>query len=209
MEDLVNTRHWDEIYQASPEERLSWYQSEPGVSMELIGATGLSFDAALIDAGGGASMLAGCLLDRGYREITVLDCSGRAMALCGNRLGPRAKEIAWITADIRSFRTGRRFRLWHDRAVFHFMVGEKDRRLYLDTLDACLEPDGLAIIGTFAMTGPEKCSRLPVRRYDAGSMAETIMPRFELISTRPEVHMTPSGSSQDFLFFTIRRRPCS
>lgn len=198
--------HWESIYNASSCERLSWYQESPEDSLRLIKESGVLPDAAVIDAGGGASSLASCLLTLGFRDVSVLDCSEEAMAQARKRMDTRAGQVSWIRDDIRSFRTDRSFRLWHDRAVFHFMDSEEDRRRYLDTLDACLDQDGLAIIGTFALTGPSRCSRLNVEQYDAERIAGVFAPRFEILSSMGSTHQTPSGASQDFMFFTFRRK---
>jgi len=198
-------QHWDAKYHAAPFERLSWYQSVPQESLRLIEAAGIERNAPVIDAGGGASLLAETLVQLGYMDVTVVDCSWQALDAARFRMGGSASRVAWFCEDIRTFRSTKKISLWHDRAVFHFMTSEDDRRRYLASLDACLDEDGVAIIGTFATNGPERCSGLTVQRYDAALISSVFAPRFELLSSSDVQHLTPSGSTQEFAWFTFRR----
>ena len=198
-------QHWDAKYHVTPFERLSWYQSHPQESLSLVEATGIAHNAPVIDAGGGASMLAETLVNFGYTNVTVVDCSQAALDDARLRMGASASRVNWICDDIRTFRSAKKCKLWHDRAVFHFMTSEDDRRRYLESLDACLDDDGMAIIGTFATNGPERCSGLPVQRYDAELISGVFAPSFELVSSSDARHLTPSGSTQEFAWFTFRR----
>ena len=198
-------QHWDAKYHATPFERLSWYQSHPQESLSLVEATGIARAAPLIDAGGGASLLAETLVNFGYTNVTVVDCSQAALDDARLRMGASASRVNWICDDIRTFRSAKKYSLWHDRAVFHFMTSEDDRRRYLASLHACLDEDGVAVIGTFAVNGPERCSGLAVQRYDAELISGVFAPRFELVSFSDASHLTPSGSTQEFAWFTFRR----
>lgn len=198
-------QHWDAKYHSSPFDRLSWYQSHPQESLSLIEAAGIARDEPVIDAGGGASILAETLAKLGYTEVTVVDCSRQALDQARDRMGASASLVSWVQGDIRTFRSAKKCKLWHDRAVFHFMMSEDDRRRYLASLDACLDADGVAIIGTFAVNGPERCSGLSVQRYDAALISSVFAPRFELVSSVDARHLTPSGSAQEFTWFTFRR----
>ncbi len=198
-------QHWDAKYHVTPFECLSWYQSVPQESLRLVEAAGIARDAPVIDAGGGASLLAETLVQLGYMDVTVVDCSRQALDEARFRMGASASRVAWICADIRTFRSAKKYSLWHDRAVFHFMTSEDDRRRYLASLDACLDDDGMAFIGTFAVNGPERCSGLPVQRYDAELISGVFAPRFELVSSSDARHLTPTGSTQEFAWFTFRR----
>jgi len=200
--------HWDAKYHSSPFEGLSWYQRHPQESLSLIEAAGIARDAPVIDAGGGASMLAETLVQLGYTDVTVVDCSQAALDEARDRMGASASRIFWEQGDIRTFRSAKKFSLWHDRAVFHFMTSEDDRRRYLASLDACLAADGVAIIGVFALNGPERCSGLSVQRYDAELISSVFAPDFELVSTVDSQHFTPAGSTQEFAWFTFRRTNC-
>jgi trans-aconitate methyltransferase len=199
-------QHWNEVYQTRKTDNVSWYQARPEMSLSLIDACGLAPDAPVIDVGGGASVLADCLLEAGFTSLAVLDISGVALAHVRTRLGNRAHSVAWLESDVTSFRPAQRYALWHDRAVFHFLTAADDRRLYLDTLRQSLEPEGHVIIATFASDGPEKCSGLDTRRYDDSMMQSEFGPEFRLMETRRETHITPWQSEQRFIYFRFQRQ---
>jgi hypothetical protein len=197
--------HWDAVYDRDDLSTLSWHQREPVVSLELIDALGVGPGEAVVDVGGGASRLAGRLLDRGFADVTVLDVAAGALEASRRRLGAHAGQVTWVREDVRSWRPGRRFGLWHDRALFHFFVDPDDRRRYVETLRSALEPGGAVVIATFALDGPETCSGLPVERYDAAGLASVPGPGFELVRSGREEHVTPGGRVQAFTWAALRR----
>lgn len=199
-------RHWDRVYREKGATRVSWHQDRPDASLALIAETGIGPDEPLIDVGGGASRLVDCLLDQGYRDLTVLDVSAEALALAKARLGERADRVGWIRADITEFVPPQRYALWHDRAVFHFLTEADDRRRYRESLMRGLADDGHVIIATFGLNGPEKCSGLPVVRYDADKLSAELGGELDLIESRDELHRTPGGATQTFTCFRLRRR---
>jgi SAM-dependent methyltransferase len=162
-------------------------------------------DTAVVDVGGGTSTLVDHLLDEGYRDLTVLDISGAALKQAQARLGGRANPVPWIETDITAFRSDLQFRLWHDRAVFHFLTEADDQRRYAVALAHAIPVGAHAIIGTFAIDGPEKCSGWPVARYDAVRMVDVLGSTFRLIEQVDEIHLTPWQSEQRFSFFRLVR----
>lgn len=200
--------HWERVYTTKAADAVSWFQQEPLPSLDMIAAAGVGPDAAIVDIGGGASLLVDRLLDRGFTRLTVLDVSEHALALSKTRLGARAGRIAWVVHDATSWEPPPdAFALWHDRAVFHFLVDADDRHGYLRALDRGLAPGGFAVFATFAPSGPEQCSGLPVRRYSAATLQATLGPGYELIKTAPETHTTPAGNRQDFVWCLFRKVP--
>jgi SAM-dependent methyltransferase len=198
--------HWEGVYATRAENEVSWFQESPSTSIEMIDATKAGKEAAIIDIGGGASHLVDALLKDGYRSLAVLDLSASALEAARKRIGPAAAQVEWIVADVTRWKPARPFDVWHDRAAFHFLTEPDDRAAYLDCLRSGLRVGGQAIIATFALDGPEKCSGLPVHRYDSASLAETLGPSFELIETRAEAHKTPWNSVQSFQFSRFRRQ---
>ena len=160
-----------------------------------------------MDVGGGASPLAGQLLERRFADITVLDVVESGMAQARSRLGSDAGSVTWLPQDVRSWSPSRRYALWHDRAAFHFLLDTADRDRYLAALQRALAPDGAVVIATFAPDGPDHCSDLPVVRYDAASLAALLEPGFELVHQRREEHHTPGGIVQPFTWVALRRTP--
>jgi hypothetical protein len=200
--------HWDAVYATRPADAVSWFQHDPAPSLAMIAAAGIVPSDPLIDVGGGASLLVDRLLDAGYGHVSVLDIAASGLALARARLGGRASRVAWLVEDATRWQpSAGAFRLWHDRAVFHFLVDAADRAGYRRALDRGLHPDGFVVLATFAPTGPERCSGLPVCRYSAGALAAELGSSYRLIETRPETHLTPSGRAQDFTWCLFRRLP--
>jgi trans-aconitate methyltransferase len=197
--------HWNAVYQTKGPEQVSWFQSEPTVSLELIEAVGLAPADPIIDIGGGASPLAGRLLDRGYTDVTVLDVSAGALDLAKYRLGARAGAVWWETADMLAWTPPRAYALWHDRAVFHFLTDPANQTRYRERVAAGLRPGGHLILATFAADGPEHCSGLPVARYSPEQLAAQLGPDFTTMATRREHHHTPTGVDQPFTWLLLRR----
>lgn len=197
--DEHSKEHWEQVYARKATTAVSWFQEQAATSLRLIQATGLPVEASILDVGGGASVLVDDLLAAGYRDLTVLDLSGAALASARARLGARAEPVRWIEGDItRVELPGAAFDLWHDRAVFHFLTDPEDRRAYVRQLEHALKPGGHIIIATFAEDGPERCSGLPVMRYSATQLAREFAADFTLQHAEKEAHHTPGGAVQSF-----------
>lgn len=198
------TGHWDGVYLERSDAQLSWHQDDPAISLELCGLAGVGADSSVVDIGAGTSRFAARLVARGVRHVAVLDVSPAALERSRRRLGALGDRIDWITADVTTWTPARTYDLWHDRAVFHFLVDAEDRRAYRDRLCRCLRPGGHAIIATFAPDGPETCSGLPVVRYDPEALSAELGDRFALVADRSHVHHTPWGSAQSFQYSLFR-----
>jgi len=201
---MVRRDHWESIYRTKFDTELSWFQEQPAVSLALIDSLD-PMPRHAIDVGGGQSALAGELLSLGLKDVTVLDISRAAIERGMERLGPRAGRIRWIVADVLDPPDLGRFDLWHDRAVFHFLTDEEDRRRYVAAAAGAVRPAGHAIVATFAPTGPDRCSGLPVRRYDAAGLAGEFGESFRLAHSTTEAHATPWGKTQDFTYVVLSR----
>lgn len=202
----MSTRaHWDSAWQGADPEAKSWYQEEAGHSLEMIEASAIAHGEAVIDVGGGASVLVDTLLELGFQNLSVLDISRAALQSAKARLGSRANDVKWLCEDATRWTPAHPFRLWHDRAVFHFLTDAEDRQKYRTIAKANLVPGGHMIMATFAMDGPEKCSGLPVRRYSAQSMAAELGDGFALIEDSIEEHLTPGGRVQKFQYCRFLR----
>jgi hypothetical protein len=198
--------YWDEIYNTKGAEQVSWFQPEPVVSLELIDSLRLDPSRPLIDVGGGASPLAGRLLQRGYTDLTVLDVSACALALTQRGLGSRAEQVHWETADLLSWTPPpRRFALWHDRALFHFLTDPRERARYRELVTAVIAPGGYLIVATFAADGPKRCSGSPVARYRPSDLVGQFGAGFRTVTTRREHHRTPASVDQPFTWLMARR----
>ena len=198
--------HWQAVYARKDPAAVSWYRPHLEVSLALLEAAGLSTGARLIDVGAGAATLVDDLLERGLREVTVLDVSGQALAIARARLGPRAAQVHWLEQDVlgAALPIGG-FEFWHDRAVLHFLTDPADAARYVQVCAAALVAGGHALIGGFAPDGPERCSGLPVVRRSSEQIAALFGPAFSLVGTHAERHRTPSGAEQSFAYALLRR----
>ena len=198
--------HWNTIYRTKPADRVSWYQPDVSASLDLVRACGLAPDAPLLDVGAGASLLVDGLLGAGFSDVTLLDLAREALAVTRARLGdePRVREVV---ADVTAWSPPRHYALWHDRAVFHFLTDPAQRRAYVAQATRALRPGGHLLIATFAPDGPERCSGLPVCRYDAGTLAAEFAPRFVPQAEAREQHPTPFGTTQWFQYLLLRADP--
>jgi SAM-dependent methyltransferase len=199
--------HWEEIYNTKPPTEVSWYQTSPSLSLKLIEATAIEKGQGIIDVGGGSSMLVDCLLDEGYEDLAVLDLSGRSLEIARARLGDRKDDVEWYESDATEFQPPRRFHLWHDRAVFHFLTDEQDRREYVNVLREALMPEGYLVMATFAIDGPKRCSGLDTVQYDEESMSLELGDEFVLMKNVDETHVTPGDIEQQFTYFLYQRKP--
>jgi 2-polyprenyl-3-methyl-5-hydroxy-6-metoxy-1,4-benzoquinol methylase len=198
-------KHWTHVYENKTPTEVSWYQASPVPSLCALRRFGALPSSSLIDVGGGASNLVDALLEQGWQDITVLDIAAPALEAARTRLGPLADKVQWEVADITDWHPARKFDVWHDRAVFHFLTEPQQREAYRRALLAGLAPGGLVIVATFALDGPERCSGLPVKRYDAEGLAEEMSDTLRLIEGWREEHVTPWGATQSFNWCAFRR----
>ena len=196
--------HWTRVYAEKAPSAVSWYQAEPAPSLRALHRFGAQPSSSVIDIGGGASNLVDALLRRGWQDVTVLDIAAPALEAARERLGPEAGRVHWEVADITDWQPARRYDVWHDRAVFHFLTEPEQREAYRRALLAGLAPGGLVILATFALDGPETCSGLPVQRYDPAGLAKELGDAFDLIAGWREEHITPWGSRQSFNWSAFR-----
>jgi 2-polyprenyl-3-methyl-5-hydroxy-6-metoxy-1,4-benzoquinol methylase len=197
--------HWDAVYLSKVADDVSWFQPHPQPSLAALDWMGVPKGASLIDVGGGASNLVDVLLERGWSGLTVLDISRAALEVAKARLGDGAARINWIVADACTWTPSQTYDVWHDRALFHFLTRESHRQAYCRALDAAVGRSGHVIIATFAPDGPERCSGLPVLRYDEQSLAKELGPGLRLRHHWREEHHTPGGASQMFNWCLFER----
>ena len=197
--------HWEEVYTANPATEVSWFQDHSPLSLRLIAETGVAPTGRIIDVGGGASTLVDDLLARHFEHVTVLDISAAALAVAQARLGARASQVSWLEADITTVALPHHYYdVWHDRAVFHFLTRAEDRQRYVLAVRHAVKPGGHVIVATFAADGPLRCSGLEVMRYSPGSLHAEFGEAFELVESAREMHETPFGTEQKFIYCYCR-----
>jgi trans-aconitate methyltransferase len=205
-EDFDARTHWDGVYARKRDDEVSWFQRAPTVSLAWIRKLDLPPEAPIVDVGGGASRLVDHLLADDHRAITVLDISEEALATTRARLGAEAGPVTWLVQDAATWRPSQTYRVWHDRAVFHFLTDPQRRQGYLNALAAGIAPGGFFIVATFAPDGPETCSGLPVQRYGADDLDALLGSEWRLVETAREDHTTPGGRVQPFTWCHFQRQ---
>lgn len=204
---MSTQEHWQTLYSEKSDRETSWYQQNAAMSLHLIQASGIAKDAAVIDVGAGTSVLVDDLLRNGYSDITVCDISRAALDRVRTRLENTAPNVRYICGNVLDVPLAENhYRLWHDRAVFHFLTNQAERETYIRRLGASVKPGGYAVIATFAEDGPTRCSGLPVVRYSADELAEAIGPHFSALACARQLHITPSGKEQSFVYCLFREK---
>lgn len=204
---MIDSRHWDRVYGSKGADAVSWYQGRAEISLRLIQQSVASTAASIIDVGGGASTLVDDLLDKDYASLSVLDLSATALGIARTRLGDAAGRVQWLEGDITTLpMADASYDVWHDRAVFHFLIAETQRHAYVQRARKALVPGGHLIVSTFSHRGPTRCSDLPVVRYSPDDLSAEFGDGFILLEHEYEQHSTPAGSAQEFVYCVFQRR---
>lgn len=202
---MTRADHWEHVYRTKEPAQVSWFQAEARLSRQLIESLSPQRSSAIIDIGAGASTLIDGLLDAGYSALTVLDLSPTALKVSRERVGPRGARVEWLVGDVlEAALPALAFDVWHDRAVFHFLTAEAERRRYLEQVRRAMRPGGLVIVATFAEDGPMRCSGLEVVRYSPTQLHAEFGAPFALTESHRELHSTPTGATQAFTYCAFR-----
>ncbi len=205
MTEFDRKEHWDNVYKDKSPLEVSWYQKEPELSLALIKNTAVAKDQAVIDVGGGASVLVDRLVEAGFSHLSVLDLSDKALGVVRERLADKADMVEWYATDITEFLPPHPYAVWHDRAVFHFLTDGDGRAKYVAVLKKAMQPGSHVIIAAFAIGGPQKCSGLEIVQYDRAKLEGELGSGFKLVEEQSESHETPSGGLQKFSYFHFTR----
>jgi SAM-dependent methyltransferase len=205
MEYIDRKKHWENIYQTTELKDVSWFQPKPETSLDFFKQFNVPATAKIIDIGGGDSFLVDHLLDLGYQDISVLDISKAAIDRAKQRLGDKAKTVKWIVADAATFKPEEKYDFWHDRATFHFLTDEQEITNYLQTAQENMNSKGILVIGTFSDQGPKTCSGIEIKQYSEKSMTNRLKKYFEKMNCKTVDHKTPSGNTQNFVFFSFSK----
>ena len=199
--------HWENIYKTKNHKQVGWYQESPDISLELLSKINSQPTQSIIDVGCGASVLVDKLIQQGYKNVTLLDLSEEALSSIKTRLADKGDIPHYLSKDItKNIEFNNSFDIWHDRAVFHFLTNAKDREAYMANLNQSLSPSGHAIIGTFSLNGPNKCSGLDVVQYDENKIKLELPVTLELLESTISTHIMPSGTEQEYMYFIIKHK---
>lgn len=201
--------HWQQVYQTKSAADVSWFQAVPQQSLDFIKGFNLDKTAAIIDIGGGDSLLVDALLQLGYTNITVLDISAAAIEKAKSRLGTAAVKVKWIVSDILDFTPTEKYDCWHDRATFHFLTNSSETEKYVQIANGAVNENGKIVVATFSTEGPLKCSGLPVKQYNETSLSQTLQRWFKKIRCITTDHLTPFNTLQNFIFCSFKKTTLS
>lgn len=199
--------HWEHIYKTKDHKQVGWYQESPAISIELLSKINASPTQSIIDVGCGASVLVDNLIQQSYKNITLLDLSEKALSSIKSRLAEQGNIPQYLSKDItKNIDFKKTFDVWHDRAVFHFLTNAGDRETYMENLNNSLSPSGHAIIGTFSLNGPSKCSGLDIVQYNENKMRLELPDNLELLESKTSTHVMPGGTEQEYIYFIIKQK---
>jgi SAM-dependent methyltransferase len=202
---MSTQEHWQTVYRTKASSEVSWFQAEPSRSLEWIRSVAPDPSSRILDVGAGASLLVDRLLERGYRDVAVLDLAPAALAEVEERLGERAAGVEWLVGDVLELDAPASADVWHDRAVLHFLREPARQRAYAEVLRRTLRPGGHALIATFAVGGPTRCSGLEVVQHDCPSLEALLGEEFRCVREATELHATPAGGTQRFQYCLFAR----
>ncbi len=203
---MSGKEHWQSVYSQKAPDKVSWYRPHLDLSLEFIRSCGMKPESRIVDVGGGASTLVDDLLADGFHNLAVIDIAEAALEIAKNRLGERAAMVDWVVGDVTTdLLPDRSIDVWHDRAVFHFLTDSQARSAYLAQVMRCVKPGGHVLVATFALDGPEKCSGLPVARYDPEGIHAVFGDSFDKVGEAAEMHEPPSSGVQSFVYCFCRR----
>jgi 2-polyprenyl-3-methyl-5-hydroxy-6-metoxy-1,4-benzoquinol methylase len=197
--------HWNKIWTKYGENEVSWHQKRPSLSLDLIHRHVVDKNVRILDVGGGNSRLVDYLLTSRFTHVGVLDIAAPALELAGIRLGDQASSVEWIVGDVAAFEPSHPWDVWHDRAVFHFLVDVEEQQSYMRSVKRSLGLNGIVVIGTFGPEGPTKCSGLDVKRHSPETLCKAFGSEFMLVESQYEIHQTPDGSDQQFVYCVFYR----
>lgn len=203
---MNSKKHWESVYASKDDHEVGWFQKNPETSLKLIEKYAIEKDAPIIDVGGGNSFLSKMLYEKNYSNLSVMDIAINALKRGRSRFKTNDKKITWIESNVLEFSTETTFQIWHDRAVFHFLINEDDIRRYAELAAMYIIHGGYLILGTFSVTGPKTCSGLPITQYDEHKLIEIFNDNFENIEHFQKDHITPSGNPQNFFWAALKRK---
>jgi len=201
--------HWEEIYAALDEDELTWYEEIPEPSIKLLSKCHINKDESILDVGAGASTFIDYLINQGFKNIIAADISENALNKIKERLSKgKASSVRWIVDDITMpvhIHDLRDIAVWHDRAVLHFLLEEKQQKVYLSTLKKVLKNNGYVIIAAFSLKGAKKCTGLDVKNYDQDLLAKFLGEDFKLLEYFDHTYYMPSGEPRPYIYALFQK----
>jgi len=203
---MNHKQHWENVYETKADQEVGCFQENPEISLKLVEKYASAKENSFVDIGGGNSFLSKMLYDQGFPNLTVLDISAKALERSKNRFVESPQSVNWIEFNVLDFQAKVSFNIWHDRAVFHFLTMEKEINKYADVAAKNIVSGGFLILATFSLSGPENCSGLPISQYSEKKFCTVFNDKFDLVECFEDVHTTPSGYPQNFIWAVFKRK---
>lgn len=207
--NLSMKEHWDEIYEGLDDYELTWYEEMPEPSIRLLSRCHFNKEESILDVGAGASTFIDYLVNQGFKNIIAADISEIALNRIKTRLGKeKVSSVRWLVDDITDpvhIQDIRNVAVWHDRAVLHFLLEEKQQKVYLSTLKKVLKNNGYVIIAAFSLIGAKKCTGLDVKNYDQDMLAEFLGEDFKLLEYFDHIYYMPSGEPRPYIYALFQK----
>ena len=201
--------HWNKAYLKTPVTNLGWYEENPEPSIELIERCNLNRDALIFNAGAGATTLINKLIKRGFKNIIVNDIAANGLAELKENIPDKNKSsIRFIVDDLTNptqLTNLKNIDLWHDRAVLHFFVKEKQRQTYFKLLKQAVKVNGYVILAQFNLEGAKKCCGLDVYNYNKEMLQNYLGNNFTLIKAFNYTYTQPSGNTREYVYTLFKK----
>jgi len=196
--------HWENIYKTKSPNEVSWTQQFPSISASFFETCALTKKSKLVDIGCGEDGMVPYWLENGFENITALDLSNTALTKLKARIMQYAHHVNFVNTSILNYQPHNKIDFWHDRAVFHFLTDDKAINAYVNLVNSFVTQ--YVCIATFASDGPEKCSGLPIKRYNSEELTNLFAQNFELVQSQTSTHITPFNTKQSFVHCLFKRK---
>ncbi len=201
--------HWNTVYESKDDAQLGWFESNPATTIELIEKATLAKDAKILNVGAGTTTLIDALLEKGYTNLLASDISEVAMQKLQQRISEKyAYNLDCIVDDLTAptkLNQLSNVDLWIDRAVLHFFLTEKEQKAYFDLVRKTVRPKGYVLIAVFALDGADKCSGLPLYKYNAEMLSEQLGSDFTLQEHFNHTYINPFGGERPYIFTLFQK----
>lgn len=201
--------HWNSVYTTKENQQLGWFESHPETTLQLIKKTSIDKDARILNVGAGTTTLIDTLLDNGYTNLLASDISEVAMQKLQERIVKNYNyNLTCIVDDLTNPKKLNQLQpvdLWIDRAVLHFFLKEEEQKAYFNLVQQLVAPHGYVLIAVFALDGAEKCSGLPLYRYNYEMIQERLGTSFKLVTYFNHTYINPFGGERPYVFTLFKK----
>jgi len=205
---INQSSHWSGVYKDADISKLGWYETESTASFKLIEKCDLAKNALILNVGAGSTTLIDKLLEEGFTNLIANDISAEALNNIKSRIDNSDNSVQWIVDDLvnpTELKKIPQVDLWNDRAVLHFFIDDKDQDAYFELLHKKVTKNGYVILAVFNLKGAEKCSGLPIKRYDVNMLQEKLGPSYMLKDSFNYIYTMPNGDDRNYIYTLFQK----